>query len=555
MNERIKKVTTVIKDKWTGFSKAVKIVIIAIPIAIVAVIVLLAILLNHKNEAVLFSGLTTEEAGEISAAIAELGVTDVKLNGGEIIVPEDQADYLRMQLSIQGFPKTSTNYDIWNDGVDLWSTDSDKAEVARQQREARIEATLRQLSAVQQATANLSIPKTRDYAITTDSEVPTCSVVLKLAGDEELTNGEVRAIFSIVSKSVDGLTNDNISISDTYGREYEWISKEEEAAEGVDQSGVPIARKRFTFQREMENAILSNLDSFMTKIYGRNGYAVNVAARLNYDNKKTTSTEYFPSPDGDNSGVLEQERHYDSDAVLDAYGNVVGTTPNADNSPDYPSIEGLDDGEAYYYKYDELQYDVTNIITEVEKDGYSVDTLSVGVCVNTNELTETDRERIAAMVASAAGTEAANVSVWNTAFALSGNGGGTGTGTNPGGVITTPIDPNRNMLLFLVIALGIILISLLIVSLFLSKSRKRKIRHRQEMALAAAQAAAADSGSSWNDTEVPPETDYNIASLTEEAGKESRETILKREIAEFARTSPDIVANILRNMMREENEK
>ncbi len=109
------------------------------------------------------------------------------------------------------------------------------------------------------------------------------------------------------------------------------------------------------------------------------------------------------------------------------------------------------------------------------------------------------------------------------------------------------------MLLFLVIALGIILVALLIVSLFMSKNRKRKIRRRQEMAIAAAQAAAADHGTvAWNENEQPKEVDFNIASLTEEAGKDSRETILKREIAEFARTNPEIVASIISNMMREE---
>ena len=51
---------------------------------------------------------------------------------------------------------------------------------------------------------------------------------------------------------------------------------------------------------------------------------------------------------------------------------------------------------------------------------------------------------------------------------------------------------------------------------------------------------------------VPEEIDFNIASLTEEAGKESRETILKREIADFTQNSPEIVAMIIKNMLREE---
>lgn len=549
MKERITKVTTVVKEKWTGFSTAIKILICAIPVAVIAAIVVVAILLNNKGDAVLFSGLTTEEAGEISAAISALGVEDVKLRGDEILVPEDQVDNLRMQLSVQGYPKESLNYDIWNDGIDLWSTDSDKRQVARQQREARIAATLRQLDPVKNAYVILDIPDTKDYAITPEKEEPSCSITLELVSGDELTNAEVRAIFSLVSTSVENLTYDNISVTDTATRSYEWISKEQEEAEGVDASGIPIARKRWTFQRDMENALMSQLKPFLEKIYGENGYAVSVAAQLDYDAKTIEDTQYQPV-DENNTGVLNHDKHIESNVGLLDGAGLVGETPNADLSPDYPTLNGVDDGEQYYYNYDESEYSVSNTITKIVKDGYDIERLTVGVAINTTDMTEANREAIALTVARAVGTDAASVSVLAQPFVLPNIGGSGGDIIIP----TKPVDSFRDLLLFLVIALGVILIALLIVSLCLSKNRKKKIRRRQEMALAAAQAAAADRGTvAWNEGDEPKEVDFNIASLTEEAGKDSRETILKREIAEFAHTSPDIVASIIRNLMREDD--
>lgn len=524
--------------------------LVAIPVALIAIIVVLAILLNHKGEAVLMSGLTTEEAGEISAAITALGVEDVKLRGDEIIVPEDQVDNLRMQLAVQGYPKNSSNYDIWNDGIDLWSTASDKKEVARQQREARIASTLRQLEPVRNAYVILSIPETKNYSITPEEELPTCSITLELVAGDELTNSEVRAIFALVSKGVENLTYDNISVTDTTGRSYEWISKEEEEAEGIDASGVPIARKRWAFQREMENALMQQLKPFLEKIYGENGYAVSVAAQLNYDAKTIEDTQYQPV-DENNTGVLHHDKHIESNVGLLDGAGLVGVTSNADISPDYPTLNGVDDGEQYYYNYDESEYDVSNTITKIVKDGYDIESLTVGVAINTADMTEANREAIELTVAKAVGTDLASVSVLATPFALSSVGGQSG---NDVIISTRQVDPFRNILLSLVIALGVILLALLIVSLCMSKSRKKKIRRRQEMALAAAQAAAADQGSvAWNEADAPKEVDFNIASLTEEAGKDSRETILKREIAEFAHTNPEIVASIIKNMMREDD--
>ncbi len=549
MNEKIKKVTTVVKEKWSGFSTAIKVMLIAIPVVLIAIIIILVNLLNHKSEEDLYTGLTTQEAAEIVTAIENLGVQGAKVSGGTITVPSDQADYLRMQLAVQGYPKSSPDYEIWNTGVDIWSTDSDKSEVARQQLEARIASTLRQLNSVMDATAILSLPSTPQYSINPEKKPPSCSVTLTLKGDEELKISEVRAIYDLIAKGVEGLTYENISITDTRGHLYEYMSKEEEEEISKDPSGVSVARKRFSFERDMEQLLLQDLEEMFTKIFGPNGYAINVKSRLNFDNKKVTSTEYFPSGD-ENSGVKHHELHVDSNVGLIGVNGLVGFSPNGDTSPDYPTVDGLDEGEEYYYKKDEIEYDVTNIVTEVESSGYSVDHVSVGVALNKSEITEADRQLVAEMVADSAGTAVDFVTVWATPFAISnGSSGGSGGGNLT--FHTTPVDSYRNMLLMLVIALGVILIILLIVSLFMSKSRKKKIRRRQELALAAAQAAAAND-LSHAETEAPQEVDFNIASLTQEAGKESRETILKREIAEFARTSPEIVASIIRNMLREE---
>ena len=552
MNERVKKVTTFVKEKWTGFSTAVKIMVCAIPVALIAIIIILAILLNHKGQVTLFTGLTAAEQGEIATVISDLGVTNVSIkSNGDVIVPEDQADYLRMQLAVQGYPKDSSNYSIWNDGVDLWSTKSDKDEVKRQQREALIAGALRNLDAVRTASVRLALAETDDYAITQKEEIPTCSVQLQLKDDYELTYAEVRSIYNLVTGSVYGLTRDNVTVTDTQMRTYDWVSPEEEASANTDPSGVNVGRKRLQFQREMQQAIQQDLAASFDTMFGKKHYTVNVSALLDFDKKKIVDTYYYPV-EGTTAGVLSHNNKILEYISENAQGGIVGVTPNADQSPDYPTLDELDEGESFYYSKDEQQYEVSNIITETLNDGYDIKKLSVGVTIDRAEMTQNERDLIASVVANAVGAEIADVSVYNMAFALSNNGTQSGDGNK--NLIISPFDTYRNILLFVVIALGIILIALLILSLCMSKSRKKKIRRRQEQALAAAQAAAAaDVYGGGAEREMPQEVDFNIASLTEEAGKESRETILKREIADFAKSSPEIVASIIRNMMREES--
>lgn len=560
MNEKLKTVVTTVKTKWTDASKMAKILIISIPVVVIAIIIVLCVMLNsNKSTAVLFSGLSVSESGEIASAIQELGVTDVTVNtNGDIIVPAEKADSLRMQMWAQGYPKTTINYDIWNNGVDLWSTDTDKREVKRQQLESRLGATIASMDKIQSATANITLPEVSNYALSDNKGESQCAVFIQLKADAEpLTNEEVRAIYRGVTTSVEGLTKENVSIMDSKLNSYEWVDPEldqPEEDEDTDKSGVDIARKRLEFEQEFVQVLKDGLGDMFTKMYGEDGFAFNVSARLNYDSRNTESTQYTPA-EGTDHGVKDHEDKVTWGGALDEDGGIVGVTPNADLSPDYPTYTGLEDGQNYYYNKEEIQYSVSNVKETVTKDGYSIDSLSVGLVVNQTNMTQGERDALQAIVANAAGTTVDLVSVYNIPFALSAtnNGGANGDGNLQ--IITPPVDTFRNTLLYVVVGLGIVLILLLVMTLMMSHSRKKKIRRRQEAAFAAAaqsgqtQTAA---GATAQEQESPEEVDFNIASLTEEAAKESRETILKREISDFSKTNPEIVAQIIKNMMKAE---
>lgn len=556
MNEKIKSVVTTVKTKWTDASKMAKILIISIPIVVIAIIIVLCVLFNsNKSTAVLFSGLSSSEAGEIATAIQSLDNSpEVTVNpNGDVIVPADQADSLRMQMWAQGYPKSTTNYDIWDNGVDLWSTDLDKREIKRQQLETRLGATIASMDKIAAATVNLTLPETSNYVLSTEKGESQCAVFLQLRNDaEQLTNAEVRAIYRGVTTSVEGLTNENVSVMDSKMNSYEWVDPElDNVDKDEDKSGVDVARKRLEFEQEFVQVLKDGLGEMFTKIYGDNGFAFNVSARLNYDAKDVESTQYEPV-DGTTAGVINHQDQVNEGGQLDADGGIVGVTPNGDVSPDYPTYTGLEDGQTFYYNKNEIQYSVSNIKETVKKDGYSIDALTVGLVVNQTNMTQAERQALQEIVANAAGTTTDYVSVYNLPFILGSSNNGT-TGDSGLQIITPPVDTFRNTLLYVVVGLGVLLILLLIITLMMGHSRKKKIRRRQEAALAAAAQGgnAQAGGSTSQEQEAPEEVDFNIASLTEEAAKESRETILKREISDFSKTNPEIVAQIIKNMMRD----
>ena len=128
VKEILGKITGAIKTRWEALSKTIRIIIISVASVLVVSLIVLIIINSITHYAVLYSGASPEETAEIIGVLqGELGQTDVRVdNNGDILVPANELETLRAQLSVKGYPKTTFNYDIWDNGVGMFSTESDK---------------------------------------------------------------------------------------------------------------------------------------------------------------------------------------------------------------------------------------------------------------------------------------------------------------------------------------------------------------------------------------------------------------------------------------------
>lgn len=286
------------KDKWSSLAKNLRIFIItAVSVVIVAAIVL-AIVLNQKGYTAIYTGLDSEESSQVVSAINELGITDVKMGtDGSISVPSDQADNVRMQLSIQGYPKSTFNFDVWNSGIGIWSTDTEKKVLQIQQLQTHLMKAINTISAVKNSYVIITMPENSNYVISTDSEEPRVSVKLDLKNDAQLTSDQVEGIYALVLNSLPGLERENISILDSDGK---LLSGENTTVEED-----VLYQSRLNFQEQMQSLLKSQLNDTLKKLY--KDYTINVNVKLNYDNSKSEYTIYTPSvaEDGTSGGMIE----------------------------------------------------------------------------------------------------------------------------------------------------------------------------------------------------------------------------------------------------------
>ena len=537
--EQVTKLLTSFRQFWDAQEKKRKIAYIAIIVAIILIAVIVAAILNRKEYTVLYEGLDTAEASEIVSHIQELGYEVSLKSDGSVVVPKGTEDKLTMEMALQGYPKSNLTYDLYTNNVDMFSTESEKREYARMALENRLSAVISSLEGVEKATVTLSIPEQQNTVITTVKKEPSASIVVYLGKNVVLTNEQIEGIRHIVQMSYVGLKEENISIVDSYG--IPQIEKETSVDVVAD------VTKKLAFKTNLENTIKEKILELLRPIYGDDGVSVAVNMVLDFDSKVSEKTDYTPEGNT-NSGVLQHGDATEASGGTTVDGGVVGVETNADDT--YPTGNTNGNG-AWTENSLSNTYRVETYKEQVEKAGYDIESLSIAVVVYTDYISEAQRQDLVKLVANAGSVnpDLADSVVTVTNFAK--------FDANLGNDVSVPVylfGLTFNQLIVVGAILLILLIVLIVVLIITSSSAKNKRRKFEEQVLAASMADA-EEGREITDTfniglDGQP---VEIPSLTNEA-TDTKDVVIRREITDFARNSPEIVAQLLKNWMKEEEE-
>lgn len=536
MNEKIQKTITTVKEYWGRQTKKTKGIYIGGLVLVLVIAIVAVVLLNKKDYVVLYEGLDTSEAAEIVQLIEESGYECTLRSGGTVVVPKGTEDKIAMNLAMQKYPKSSINYDTYTTNVGMFTTESEKRQYERIAAEERLSAILSSFEGVRDAVATLTIPEKKNTVIEAYKQEPSANAVIYLEDDVKLTNEQIEGMTYLITTY--GIKKENITLVDNYGALL--------LAEDTPADVVAEETRKLKFKNDLEDQIREKIEALLIPAYGEDGFSAAVNMVLNFDSKVSEDTVYTPSTN-DERGMLQHTDASQASGYATADGGVQGVETNADDT--YP--EGTTNGNGQWTENSVSNTYLVNTYKEqVEKAGYVIDGLSISVVIYTDYLPDTTRQNLVNLVA--------NAGTVNPAVAQD-----VVTVTN---LQKTPdtVDASAQTFIFgltlsqLVILgailLGILLI-LIIILVSLRTSAKRKRREFEKTILAQHAPAEGepliDSFFSLSDEGSPS---VDIPSLNADTGVETKETIIRRELTDFARTSPEIVAQLLRSWVHEEEE-
>jgi len=332
----------------------------------------------------------------------------VKPVGNRIEVPSDRLSEIQMVLRDQGYMGASVFDDsLLADAVGFGVTDSHARIIYEKQRGSEIRTILMQNERVQNALAIVNFGERTPFRTQLNTNKPTASVTIALRGGGRLTQGEAQWAADIVRNAIPGIEYENITISDNAGNIYKI------GDETVD------VHELFAQRELLESRLVNNYQEavyqLLTPVFGLSNIRVQPNVRLNFDRIGIEKIEFEPPVPGETEGMLRSaERLREmSRGWVNAEG-IPGTDSNAMGmgSPEYP-WGTLDEHDIYRRNIDNNNYDINQTITQIARQEYSIEYLSIAVNIN-RDIDEVDEDftaEVIDLVSKAIGVPVGNISV------------------------------------------------------------------------------------------------------------------------------------------------
>lgn len=396
MGEVLRKTIKQLNGLWQSRTMEQRIKIIIGMAIVTACAALLGIYTSRPDMVPLYSDLDIKDAALIAEKLDQMKVRwktgDIET---EILVPKKDVNRLRMQMANEGLPQNRYSLVEAFDGISLGTTDMERRERIRLSQEYAISKAIETIDGVEYCQVNLYIPQDSIFALNDDGNRSSAGIIIKTHPGRELSGKQIDGIVQFVSKSVKGLTKDNISIIDQTGSE---LLANVDSEQGMLMTQMEI-------ERNAQERLQSSIKKFLETAYGKNNVDVRVSLKLNFDSQTINTVRFEPPVPGQTDGLVASMEQLEEHAVNGVQGGIPGIDSNDEQVITYAEVEGQQG------KYDKvsriINYELNQIKEEIITAKGSVEDISVAVLINSSsvvhQLTQQDREGLADVVAAAAG--------------------------------------------------------------------------------------------------------------------------------------------------------
>lgn len=338
---------------------------------------------QQPNFSMLYSGLSDQDALEITNALDRAGIPHkVTTASGTILVPGDKVHQARLSLAGQGLPKGTGN------GFDLLDKEqgfgvSQFMENARYQRalEGELSTTISSMSNVQGARVHLAIPKQSSFV--RDHKAPSASVMLTVYGGRPMQAEQVAAIVHLVASSVPNLAPEQVTVVDQTGK----LLSSQQSSEQLR-----LTTTQFEYRKSVEDYYTRRIEDILSPVLGEHGVRAQVSADIDFTQTEQTQESFNPDLPAVRSEQTFEDRSNGGAAVSGVPGALTNQPPGANTQA---QAQGGGNGAAANSTENSVKritrnYELDKTISHTSYQSGTIRKISIAVVVDDQQKTAED---------------------------------------------------------------------------------------------------------------------------------------------------------------------
>ena len=340
-------------------------VVLGVAAGVAAVLVAVMLRIGQAPDALLYSNLDLQEAGEITQALDQAGVKYASRgDGSTIMVHRDEVGTARMLVASKGLVTSgSVGYEIFDNQSVLGQTEFQQNLNEKRALEGELARTILAYRGINSARVHIVMPRREMFQAETAE--PTAAVVVGVGG-RALSGDQVQAIRNVVASSVPGLKPEKVTVTDTANRTLA------AGSEGGEFSSASAEEAKAATEAQLQ----ARIKDIVEGVVGVGAARVQVTAEI--DHSRSTTQEQRFDPDGQvvrstsTNGTEDQDTTGVSDGAATATNNIPGGQA--------PATTPL--GSRSTANTETTNYEISNTTTTTVKEPGEVKKLSVSVAVD-----------------------------------------------------------------------------------------------------------------------------------------------------------------------------
>ncbi len=269
---------------WTSLTPTKKIAMGG-ALVVVAGLIFTVVGMNNKEEyEYLFVNLSASDSTEIVGHLKKANFNDFILDERGLKVPTSKVAELRIKLAQEGLPAQGMVGWEKFDNPDFTRTEFEQKIHKVRAIQGELQRTILGVEGVEQARVHIVMP--RQTLFTEDQKETTAAIYLKTKRGKELNQRAIRGIVHMVSRSVEGLTPDNITIIDFEGK---MLTEESSKDPSVRQT-----KEMLEHTRAIEKNMEERIRAIVGRVVGPERVEAKVDVVIDYTKVEETISEIDP---------------------------------------------------------------------------------------------------------------------------------------------------------------------------------------------------------------------------------------------------------------------